>query len=131
MGHGIAQAFAQRNIRVRFMDTEQAAWDNTCELIATSLETLREEQILDISVPEALANIPFSLVFRGSRTKTPTSHSKPLPKMSLPGIKSECAGKPGTELPSSIWLPATLLYLFAANCLETSGLLAMAAALAG
>jgi 3-hydroxyacyl-CoA dehydrogenase len=51
MGHGIAQAFAQRNIRVRLMDREQAALDNTCELITTSLKTLR----LDISVSEALA----------------------------------------------------------------------------
>lgn len=44
---------------------------------------------------------------------------------------AECAGNASTELPSSTWLPATLLYLFAADCLETSGLPAIAAAVVG
>ena len=60
MGHGIAQAFAQRNIRVTLMDTEQAALENARKLITTSLKTLREEQFIDLSVSEALANIKFS-----------------------------------------------------------------------
>ncbi len=60
MGHGIAQAFAQRNIRVALVDTEQAALENACKLITTSLKTLRDEQFLDFSVSDALANISFS-----------------------------------------------------------------------
>jgi 3-hydroxybutyryl-CoA dehydrogenase len=60
MGHGIAQAFAQRNIAVRLVDSERSALERAKELIAASLETLWEEKFIDLSVSEALTNITFS-----------------------------------------------------------------------
>jgi 3-hydroxybutyryl-CoA dehydrogenase len=60
MGHGIAQAFAQKNIAVTLHDNEEAALERAQKLIAASLETLSKESFIDLSASEALANITFS-----------------------------------------------------------------------
>jgi len=60
MGHGIAQAFAQKNYVVALQDNDETALERAQKLIAASLETLSKESFIDLSTSEALANITFS-----------------------------------------------------------------------
>lgn len=60
MGHGIAQAFAQKNFAVALQDNDATALERAHRLIAASLTTLSQENFIDLSASEALANITFS-----------------------------------------------------------------------
>jgi len=60
MGHGIAQAFAQKNHAVALQDNDETALDRARQLIAASLDTLSQAGFIDLSTSEALANITFS-----------------------------------------------------------------------
>jgi 3-hydroxybutyryl-CoA dehydrogenase len=60
MGHGIAQAFAQKKFSVALQDNDEAALERARQLIAASLETLSQAGFIDLSASEALAHITFS-----------------------------------------------------------------------
>ena len=60
MGHGIAQAFAQKNYPVALQDSDETALKRAKKLIAASLDTLSEERFIGLSASQALANITFS-----------------------------------------------------------------------
>lgn len=60
MGHGIAQAFAQKNYAVALQDNDATALERAQKLIAASLETLSQESFIELSASAALANITFS-----------------------------------------------------------------------
>jgi 3-hydroxybutyryl-CoA dehydrogenase len=60
MGHGIAQAFAQKNYAVALQDNDATALERAHQLIAASLTTLSQENFIELSASEALANITFS-----------------------------------------------------------------------
>ena len=59
MGHGITQAFAQKNYTVALQDNDAEALARAQNLIAASLETLSKERFIDLSPSAALANITF------------------------------------------------------------------------